>query len=142
MEAARYHNRDRRSDVQLAVTNKTLPGILVLVLGLCIVIAGIILFAAYGLPDNVSQNPKTISGPITVSAGVLVCLLGAFITRKLRIQKQAVSSKRHQRLRNDVAQIVPHGGVHITGTHENNARNNPKSMLRGRTELPLALTPV
>ena len=95
MEAARYNKRvEGRADVKLKVTNKTLPGILLIVIGIVIIIIAIMMFAAFGLPKDVSQRPKELAGPITVAIGSSTCIVGIVLTLKWRKQQRHVAHTR------------------------------------------------
>ena len=73
-EARRY--RDRRPAVRVSASTTTLPGLIVLSFGVVILLAGVILLAAYGIPNNVSEYPRQIAAPVLISAGTLVSLIG------------------------------------------------------------------
>ena len=99
MEARRYRSHDKPANI--TVSSRTLPGIIVICIGLLITIAGIVLMAAFKL-DDITQNTKQMVGPIVLGVGIIVTLVGLFYSshlRKKRDQEMArikLESRRRQ----------------------------------------------
>ena len=68
MEARRYRSHDKPANI--TVSSRTLPGIIVICIGLLITIAGIVLMAAFKL-DDITQNTKQMVGPV-LGVGIIV----------------------------------------------------------------------
>ena len=75
MDAANRRFRDRSDSVEISESNVTLPGLLVLGVGVLILIGGIVLMAAFGV-DDFAGSPRQISGPIVLGVGGVMCLGG------------------------------------------------------------------
>ena len=101
MDVRRYHNRDT-TDTPVALSNKTLPGLVVLAIGIIIVITGLILLAAFGVPKDISTNPEKLSGVVALGVGVVISVIGVIMSIVLR--KRAREAKREAKRRQREAQ--------------------------------------
>ncbi len=88
MEARRYRN-DNQPDVN--ISNRTLPGVIILAAGLVVVIVGGILMAVLGVPTDttpVTEYPLTIVGPIVLAVGLLLFVIGLGYTVHLKYKAE------------------------------------------------------
>ncbi|KAK2142432.1 hypothetical protein NP493_4891g00000 [Ridgeia piscesae] len=71
------HYSQRTTDVSTFVLNRrTLPGVVLLILGMLFVLAGIMLMIAFGLPRDVLAHPKRIIGTAVIALGGVFGLAG------------------------------------------------------------------
>ena len=70
------HYRDRRPDAKVSSSTKSLPGLIVISVGMAMLVAAVVMLAIFGLPKDISNKPEQLAGPIVAAAGGLVCLIG------------------------------------------------------------------
>ncbi|KAI0215512.1 hypothetical protein LSAT2_032434 [Lamellibrachia satsuma] len=64
------HYSQRTTEMSTFSFNKrTLPGIILLIVGMLFVIAGIMLMIAFGLPRDVLADPKQLIGSVVIALG-------------------------------------------------------------------------
>ena len=79
MDTRRFNNRPR-DDINFS--SSTLPGVVILLLGCCVIVLGIILIAALGIPK--SSFGKEYSGPICIGIGVIITSSGVIASCYLK----------------------------------------------------------
>ena len=100
MEVRRY--RKKADDTNIAVSNQTLPAFLILILGVVISIVGIILFAAFGMPNDVLRSPKQLSGPSVLALGLLLSVGAIMYAVRLNKPKiRTVTPSQPKRMHNE-----------------------------------------
>ena len=99
-------NGRRLNSAQISGTNfKTTASIGV---GVVILFTGIILIVAFGLPNNISQKPQSLSGTLVCALGVAILLVGciyAYIQNRKR-RKRHRARARLMKVRT-LAQVAP-----------------------------------
>lgn len=96
MEVYRYRRTGQANNIRVSKSVTTLPAWIILSLGLAIVIAAIVLFTAYGIPSkNVSQNLKSLSGPIVLVVGLVVFIGG--ISYGVHLNQKEKQRRREER---------------------------------------------
>ena len=91
------HYSQRTTDVSTFVLNRrTLPGVVLLILGMLFVLAGIMLMIAFGLPRDVLAHPKRIIGTAVIALGGVFGLAGVVyaVTINGRSNKQPAQAER------------------------------------------------
>ena len=81
--------QDRRHDVQMSSSTATLPGLVILGLGIVVLLTGIIMLAAFGIPDNIDEEPRQLAPPIIISIGTIMCLIGIIYAMYLNKKDKA-----------------------------------------------------
>ena len=90
MEATRYRNR-RVKQKELNVTRTNVLPVVAIITGISVTVIGAILFAAFGLPKNISSRPERVSGPIVLSIGIIITMIAAGMAIKAK-QRDRVKS--------------------------------------------------
>lgn len=112
LDTRRYQSR-AAEQAPVSLNSTALPGLIILALGIFIIITGIILLAAFGIPNDVNLNPKSISGPAVLGCGFLVSVFGVFYTLYLkRKARRLMAEKRRQQqmqMRNERPRAQRHG---------------------------------
>ncbi len=113
MDARR--NRRGHDDTVLSKSNSSLPGLIVLSIGILFLIASICLFAVFGFPKNVSEEPKKLSGVIALGVGVLLTAIGVIVSVCLKKKRD---KRRKELARQKKAKVSPN--VHSLPAYSHN----------------------
>ena len=88
MDARRNRRGQDPEATRLSRSNSTLPGLIILAAGVLCLIASICLFAAFGFPTDISNEPEQISGILTLAVGAVLTLIGIMVAAYLKRQKE------------------------------------------------------
>ena len=88
MDARRNRRAQDPEATRLSKSNSTLPGLIILAAGVLCLIASICLFAAFGFPTDISEEPEQISGIVALAVGAVLTLIGIMVAVYLKRQKE------------------------------------------------------
>ena len=135
LDVRRYQQaRDKKSHVDVDISISTFPGLITLSVGVFVIIVGVILLAAFGVPKDLNQNKKPLSGVTILAFGLFLSAVGMLVAlylkrknvarkkarkraeqRRLKEQQQL---EREQRLVTAGADGVGGAGYHRGGEYE------------------------
>ena len=77
-------------------------------LGVVTLFTGIILIVAFGLPGDITRNPKSISGALVCAVGVIILLIGSvYAYLQNRKKKRRVQARSRLMKVRTLAQVAP-----------------------------------
>lgn len=82
--------------MKFSTSSSTLPGLCILSLGILILIVAVVLFAAFGIPNDVRKQPKTLAGPLLLVVGFIVCAVGIVYAVHLNKRKQRINEEKRR----------------------------------------------
>ena len=88
-----YTNRQNETP-DVTIASSSLPGLILLAIGIFILVVGAVLMAYLGLPKApISDNIETIAGPIVLCVGVLVTGTGIGVSLYLKKKREKARAK-------------------------------------------------
>ncbi len=104
MDARRTRIRAESEQTRLSTSNATLPGLILLAIGIVALVTSIILLVAYGFPSDVSEKPESLSGTITLCVGGVLSIAGIIVALYL---KHKNDRRKKEKVRPRRARITP-----------------------------------
>ena len=118
MEARRYRNRGEPDDIRLSSSNVTIPGLVLITLGILFLVTAIVLYAVYGFPTDMANENGQVAGTICLIIGTLLTITGIGVAIHLNVkhqrQKKQLAKQRKTKSR-------PNG---VQSRQQRNHRNN------------------
>ena len=88
MDTRRFNNRPREN---ININSSSIPVVVVLLVGCCLIVLGVVLIAALGVPTT--SFGKEYAGVIAIAIGCVVCVIGSLISCYIK----SLNSRRAQR---------------------------------------------
>lgn len=95
LDTRRYQQHRAATQTTTVISGSALPGLVIVGVGLVVIVIGIILIAAFGVPSDVSNHPEQLSGVIVLVVGIVITLVGIILAAHLK--KQADLRRRQKR---------------------------------------------
>ena len=107
MDARRSRRTNEPENTKLSRSNSTLPGLVLLAVGVICLVLSICLVAAFGFPSNISEKPQKVSGIIALGLGLLLTVIGigvsVYLKKKKDQRKKEIAKQRRTKISPNVA---------------------------------------
>lgn len=112
LDTRRYRERQAQQS-KVHITSSSIPGLVILAIGVMVIVAGVILMASFGTPKTpFADNKETYSGPITLGVGGLLSLIGICLSVYLKNSRKKEKTKVKSTQRISPNQNVNNGGMY------------------------------